>query len=67
MCDGNMECIYDATVTGNMDIGLETMEISMANDQSLEILGEFCWECVYICNGQSLGEFIFSRGGGGGL
>ena len=47
MCGGDVQCIYDATVTGNLDIGLGTMETSMANDQSVEILGEFCWRVKY--------------------
>ena len=46
MCGGDVQCIYDATVTGNLDIGLGTMETSMANDQSVEILGELCTSLV---------------------
>ena len=36
-CDNNPECIFDATETGNVDIGLETLQTNQdnINDQTV--------------------------------
>ena len=39
MCQGNPACIYDTVATGNMDIGLSTLRISINNDEVIQTLG----------------------------
>ena len=41
MCQGNPACIYDSMVTGDMEIGLSTLDISATNDQIIQTLGQF--------------------------
>lgn len=41
MCGGNLECVYDSSVTGSLVVGQATMDTSMTNDQTLQILGEY--------------------------
>ena len=33
-CGGNERCIFDASQTGNLDIGLTTMEIDEMNEEN---------------------------------
>ncbi len=39
MCQGNPSCIYDSVVTGDMEIGLSTLGVSVTNDESIKTLG----------------------------
>ena len=40
MCGGNAQCVYDATVTGDMTVGQGTLDTSMENDETVQILGQ---------------------------
>lgn len=40
MCGGNAQCVYDATVTGDMAVGQATLDTSMQNDETVLILGQ---------------------------
>ena len=40
MCQGNVECVYDSLVTGDMSVGLGTLNTSMSNDDTVQILGK---------------------------
>ena len=41
MCDGNPRCIFDATQTGNIDVGLNTMQTEDTNMEDRVITGMF--------------------------
>ena len=41
MCQGNIPCIFDTTVTGNPDIGMSTMDVSMSNNDTIMALSEY--------------------------
>ena len=40
-CGNNAECIFDATQTGNIEIGLNTMQFDATNIENREELGMF--------------------------
>ena len=42
LCGNNAECIFDATETGDMNIGLETLETNQNNNNDQMIACEFC-------------------------
>lgn len=39
MCDGNTRCIFDATQTGNIDVGLDTMHTEETNMEDRVLSG----------------------------
>jgi len=39
-CQGDVSCIYDALVTGEIDIGLSSKNVSEENQETEMILGE---------------------------
>ena len=41
LCGDNPECIFDATETGNMDIGLETLQTNQENNNDQMIACKF--------------------------
>ena len=41
MCQGNPSCIYDSIATGNTQIGLSTLGVSMNNDAIVMTLSKF--------------------------
>ncbi len=45
-CGNSVECIFDASQTGNLDIGLETMAINVANVVNRQEASEL-W-CTYV-------------------
>ena len=42
-CGNNTECIFDASETGDISIGLETMAIDDNSKKDQAIAGEFMW------------------------
>ena len=41
LCGDNPECIFDATETGNMEIGLETLQTNQENNNNQMIACKF--------------------------
>ncbi len=41
MCGGNIRCIFDATQTGNIDVGLNTMNTEDTNMEDRIITGMY--------------------------
>ena len=41
LCGDNPECIFDATETGNMEIGLETLQTNQENNDNQMIACKF--------------------------
>ena len=39
MCQGNMQCVYDTAVTGDMSVGLATLSTSDSNTEIVQTLG----------------------------
>ena len=37
-CQSNLDCVYDATVTGNIEVGISTYNISLTNDDITQTL-----------------------------
>ena len=47
LCGNNNECIFDATETGSMDIGLETLQTSQDNNNDQMIACKFWSITIY--------------------
>lgn len=37
MCESNIKCIFDAMATGDLDVGIETLEMDVTNQQNRNI------------------------------
>ncbi len=49
MCNNDPKCVYDFSVTGDMDVGLSTLDTAMKNDETVKLIGELGGTLTFKC------------------